>query len=329
MVVDLSDALSDATIDLALAGIENPKNDAELLLAHNLGVDRGELHRRLVLGSLEMGDAAAANYAALIARRARHEPLQHVTGQAHFRRLTLQVGPGVFIPRPETEVVAGAAIAEVERLRGESEQPGSGMAWQAQAPIGPPTARPKRLMRWALQPQPKRPLVIDLGTGSGAIALAVATETNAQVIAIELADAAYQWAAKNITELPPNKAVELRRADALSPPADLIGKADVVVANPPYIPPDAVPRDAEVRDYDPPTALYGGGPDGLELPSGFIAAAGELLRPGGLLIMEHGDNQGADIRGLARAAGVFTNIETHQDLTGRDRYLSARKRPAA
>lgn len=325
MTTDLADILADATIDLALAGIASPKNDAEILLAHVLKIDRNELRHRLVLDSLQIDDDAAAAYLALVTQRAAHTPLQHLTGVAHFRQLDLQVGPGVFIPRPETEVVAGAAIAEVNRLRAEPPQ-ANNLAWQMQAPVGPPTARPRRLARWALQPAANpRPVVVDLGTGSGAIALAVATETTATVHAIENSDDAYQWATKNVAALPVGKTVWLRRGDALCPPADLLGKADVVVSNPPYIPPGAVPRDAEVREFDPPAALYGGGSDGLEIPAGIIASAASLLKPGGLLVMEHGDAQGAAVRELASITGLYREIETHPDLTDRDRYLTARR----
>ena len=332
MPTSLSDALNDATIDLALAGSASPKNDAEILLAHILELDRNELKRRLVLGSHFLDEVAVARYADLITARSAGTPLQHLTGIAHFRHLDLQVGPGVFIPRPETEIVAEAAIAEVKRVdQTIRSAPKSAalteMTWQIQMPIGPPTARTRRINRWVLQPatQSKRPVVVDLCTGSGAIALAIASETNAQVHAIELDDSAYEWAALNIGRCLAGHNVLLRRGDALQPPADLIGKADVVVANPPYIPPDAIPRDVEVRDFDPAVALYGGGAAGLETPAGIILSAATLLKSGGLLVLEHGDLQGAAIRQLAAGAGEFTDIQTNKDLTGRDRYLIARR----
>lgn len=293
-MLDISGVLAGGAGVLAAAGVESARVDAEILLAHSLGIDRNALKVQALLGAA-LPDDVSGQFDALIAQRAERVPLQHLTGIAHFRNLTLRVGPGVFIPRPETEVVAGAAIAEVQRLQ-------------------------------VIQ-QGSRPVVIDLCTGSGAIALAVATETSAEVHAIELDAQAHQWAHLNIAALaPPGNPIDLRRGDARIPPPDLTNKVDVVVSNPPYIPPGAVPRDQEVRDHDPAQALYGLGADGLTVPQGIIEAAAKLLKPGGLLIMEHGDEQGPATRNLAAKAG-YIEIETKKDLTDRDRYLTARRPP--
>jgi len=214
-VSDLRTAVRDATARLAAAGIASPEVDAVELAAHALGTDPSDVRRAMVLGAPEPD-----GYSALVEERAARVPLQHLTGRAHFRRLTLAVGPGVFVPRPETEVTAGLAI-------------------DAASALG------------------RDPLVLDLCTGSGAIALAVKDELpGARVLAIELSDLAHGWAVANRDRL--GLDVELRLGDATTAFDDLAGEVDVVVSNPPYIPVGAVPVDHEVRDHDPEVALYGG-----------------------------------------------------------------------
>lgn len=222
----LGPALRDAERVLAAAGVGSPRVDAELLAAHLLGVTRGELGVAVVLGR-----PAPAGLGDLVARRAQRVPLQHLVGTAPFRGLDLAVGPGVFVPRPETEAVAQVAIDA---------------AHDAVARRG-------------------AALVVDLCTGSGAIALAVAAEVpGAQVHAVELDAVAHAWAARNVA----GSGVVLHRGDARTALTDLDGTVDVVVSNPPYVPPGAVPVDPEVADHDPAVALYGLGPDGLEVPAG-------------------------------------------------------------
>jgi release factor glutamine methyltransferase len=237
----------------------------------------------------------AESFEGLVAAREQRVPLQHLTGVAPFRELELAVGPGVFVPRPETEVVAGQAV---EAAR-------------------------------ALAAGGRVPLVVDLCTGSAAIALAVATEVpDARVVALELDPAAVQWARRNVDTVAPGR-VDLRVADVArcdeTVLSDLAGDVDVVVSNPPYIPPDATPQDVEVADFDPVFALYGGGDDGLETVRAVLAAAANLLRPGGVLIMEHADEQGPATRALARSTGHsgWSDVTTVPDLTGRDRALRA------
>lgn len=284
---ELRAALRDAARALAAAGVPSPEHDARALAAHVLGVDRVE---PALVTSLPDGFADA--YAAVVARRRAREPLQHITGRAGFRRLDLAVRPGVFVPRPETEVVAQAAIDEAARVAAD------GVA----------------------------PLVVDLCCGAGGIAVAVATEVpGARVVAVDVSPDAVALTAENARAH--DAAVEVVLGDVADPAllADLVGRVDVVVANPPYIPPDGVPVDPEVRDHDPAPALYGGGPDGLAVPRAVVAAAARLLRPGGLLVMEHADVQGGAARGLAAASGAFDEARTLPDLTGRDRMLTARR----
>jgi release factor glutamine methyltransferase len=208
----------------------------------------------------------------------------------------------VFVPRPETELVAGLAVIEAARL-----------AAQAR-PAGMPA-----------------PLVVDLCTGSAAIALAVAAEVpEALVVGVELDLHALAWAGENRSGLPQAIAcrVELRAGDAVEADtgvlSDVAGRVDVVVANPPYIPAGAVPVDPEVAGHDPPLALYGGGEDGLDVPRGVVRAAAGLLVPGGLLVMEHAEGQGRATRELASAPD-WTGARTEDDLTGRPRVLVARR----
>jgi release factor glutamine methyltransferase len=302
--------------ELADAGVASPQADAEVLLAYALGVDRGELRRLIVLGREVPGDAADV-FTGLVSRRATREPLQHLTGVAAFRHLELAVGPGVFVPRPETEEVAQVAIDEAAKIVGER---GSAV-------------------------------VVDLCTGTGAIALAVATEVpGTRVHAVELDKDAHAWAERNVDALsaavastragtkadtdpgaPPERIVRLVKGDARTALYGIDGLADVVVSNPPYVPSDAVPVDPEVAEHDPAVALYGLGPDGLEVPRGITDAAARLLRPGGLYVMEHAEVQAEAARDMVVAARdadgrpVFGEPETRKDLTGRYRMVVARR----
>ncbi|KLN34649.1 MULTISPECIES: peptide chain release factor N(5)-glutamine methyltransferase [Cellulosimicrobium] len=288
-----------ATAVLDAAGVPSARADAELLLAHALSVPRSDVARRAILGTPVPDDVAPA-LAELVARRARRVPLQHLVGTAPFRHLELAVGPGVFVPRPETEQVAQVAVDEARAVVA-----GSGRA-----------------------------TVVDLCAGSGAIALAVATEVaGTDVHAVELDAAAHAWAERNVTAVreASGVVVHLVRGDARTalagPAADggLDGTVDVVVSNPPYVPPGAVPRDPEVADHDPGVALYGLGPDGLEVPRGITAAAARLLRPGGLYVMEHAEVQAAAARDMVAATGAFADVRTVVDLAGRDRMVVARR----
>ena len=280
-------ALRRATGLLAEAGVDSPRVDAELLLAHVLGLGRGELLARVFAGAA--GTAGEAErFAALVARRARREPVQHLTGVAFFHGLDLAVGPGVFLPRPETELLVDAVLAEL-------------------------TARPAAAT------------VVDLCTGSGAIAAAVSAWAqehgrDVAVIAVELDDEAAGWARRNLEP----RGVYLRQGDALVALPELEGRVDVVVSNPPYVPEAETPVQAEAR-LDPARALYGGDAAGMRIPVGIAARAAALLTPGGLFAMEHHETQGAALIEALGADGAFEDVRVHPDLTGRDRFLTARR----
>lgn len=267
---------------LADAGVPDPLVDTELLLGHVLGRSRGEVQAAAVRGDA-VGDAEAARLQELAQRRAAREPLQHLTGVAAFRHLELAVGPGVFVPRPETETVVQFAIdALIASAEG-------------------------------------APVAVDLGTGSGAIAMAMATEVpHAQVFAVERSPEAHAWAARNTASA---ENLTLVLGDLASAFDELRGTVAVVISNPPYVPDDAIPRDPEVRLHDPAQALYGGA-DGLDVVRVISTRALELLHAGGLLVLEHGELQGAEIRGILERDG-WRSAATHQDLTRRDRATTA------
>ena len=282
--------LATGAVLLREGGVASPEYDAAALLAHVLGVSRGGL----VLVD-HITDEQADAYLALVGRRAAREPLQHLTGVAHFRHVELAVGPGVFVPRPETELLAGWAIEACHR-------------WSA-------TAGGER-----------HPVVVDLCTGSGAIAKAIKDEVpDAHVHAVELDEQAHAWAARNLE----GTGVELRHGDMATAFEDLAGTVDVVVCNPPYIPLEAWESVAvEARDHDPDLALYSG-QDGLDAMRVLERRAAVLLRPGGVVGAEHADEQGP--HGLAggapavfAATGRWADVRDHLDLAGRPRFTTAR-----
>jgi release factor glutamine methyltransferase len=268
---------------LTSVGVPTPEVDTDLLIAHVLGISRGEVQAR-ALTDAGVDAEAVQQLDEVFERRASREPLQHITGRAAFRHLELAVGPGVFVPRPETESVAQVAI--------------------------------DALMAYAGTPR-----AVDLGTGSGAIALSLATEVpQAEVIGVENSARAFVWTKRNFTDVGADNArvIFIDLADALP---EWNGTVSVVVSNPPYIPIGAIPRDPEVRLHDPEVALYGGA-DGLDVVRQVSVTALRLLHAGGSLILEHGDEQGAPIRALLAEDG-WTAIATHQDLTRRDRTTTA------
>ncbi|MBN7792929.1 peptide chain release factor N(5)-glutamine methyltransferase [Microbacterium esteraromaticum] len=267
---------------LAEAGVPDPSVDTELLAGHVLGQSRGGVQAAALRGDAISSEAAEA-VTQLVSRRADREPLQHLTGLAAFRNLELAVGPGVFVPRPETETVVQYAIDALLENASDS------------------------------------PLAIDLGTGSGAIALAMATEVpHASVFAVERSEQAYAWAKRNAAGV---ENLTLVHGDLATAFEELRGRVDVVISNPPYVPDAAVPRDPEVRLHDPAAALYGG-PDGLDVVRIISRRAADLLHSGGLLVLEHGELQGEAIRGILTADG-WRAAATHEDLTRRDRVTTA------
>lgn len=284
------------------SGLDTPEHDARVLLAETAGSDLHDLDRGLLLGwGLDRfaapgraADQVLQDYHDCLQRRSDREPLQYILGHADFRMLDLDVGPGVFIPRPETETVVQA-----------------GLDWLTDR--GLPT-----------------PLVVDLCAGSGAVGLSVATEVHgARVWAVEASEEAATWTRRNVdaqseTLVEQGSAYRLVLGDATSGKvlAELNGRVDLVISNPPYIPQDRMPTQPEVRNWDPEMALYGGSPDGCLIPQGIIRRSADLLRPGGALVMEHDCSQGEALRRLARQEG-FGKVVTGQDLAGRDRYLMA------
>jgi release factor glutamine methyltransferase len=277
--VRASAARREAAVRLREAGVASPERDADLLLAHVLGVGLG----RLPLVD-DLGGPEQEQYAALLARRAAREPLQHLTGTAAFRHVELAVGPGVFVPRPETELLAGWAVESALAL-----------------------GRPA--------------VVVDLCTGSGAIARAIADEVpDADVHAVELDEGALAWAERNLA----GTGVDLRHGDLATAFDDLAGTVDVVVCNPPYIPLEAWESvAAEARDHDPHLALFSG-QDGLDAIRVLEQRAAVLLRPGGVVGAEHADVQGESAPGVFAASGRWLDVADHRDLAGRARYVTAR-----
>lgn len=278
----MSALLRDAVARLAEAGVPSPEHDAAELLAHVLGTSRPQL----ALAAEPTADQRE-RYDALVARRARREPLQHLTGTAAFRHEELAVGPGVFTPRPETELLAGWGIDRANAVLAEG----------------------------------RLPVVVDICTGSGAIALSVAHEVpDAEVHAIELSPAAFDWAARNLG----GSGVDLRQGDMAKAFPDLDGRVDVVLCNPPYIPLEAYESVApEARDHDPHEALFSG-QDGLEAIRVLEGVAARLLRTGGWAGVEHADVQGESAPAVFAAAGRWHDVRDHRDLAGRPRFLTAR-----
>lgn len=282
----LRDLVEHAASRFEAVGIDSAQVDAELLAAHVLQLSRGGLQSEIIRGA-ELTEDQAQSITTLYARRLMREPLQHITGTAYFRNLELEVGRGVFIPRPETEFVAQLAIDALRAVASEE------------------------------------PIAIDLGTGSGAIALSLATEVpNAKIFAVEKSDDAIPFTRRNFEKHAGHNATLVHGdlADALGP---LNGSASVVVSNPPYIPLAAVPRDEEVRLHDPKLALYGG-EDGMQVMHLVSASARRLLHDGGSLVVEHADSQGVQVSQLLLADG-WRQVRSHKDLTGRDRAVTAIK----
>ncbi|MFD8246437.1 MULTISPECIES: peptide chain release factor N(5)-glutamine methyltransferase [unclassified Nocardia] len=284
--VALRPVINDAIETLRTAGVHSPRADAEHLAAHVLGVER----TRLVLTPL-VPPGKLDEYRELVARRARRIPLQHLTGTAVMGALDLAVGPGVFVPRPETELLYAWALAQLEAL-----------------------------------PHDHTPIVVDLCTGSGALALALAhARPDAEVHAVELDPAAQVWARRNADDriAAGDTPITLYADDATDPGllTDLNGRVDIVVSNPPYIP-EGAGLDPEVAEHDPSVALFGG-PDGLSVIRGMIPNITRLLRPGGATAIEHDDTNGSGVAALLTATGAFTDVVEHPDLAGKPRFVAA------
>jgi release factor glutamine methyltransferase len=272
-------AIDSAAALLAEAGIDSARFDAEELAAHLTGTDRGRLS---LVESID--DEFFRRYRDVVAARSRRVPLQHLIGTAAFGPVVLHVGPGVFIPRPETESIFAWATAQ--RLDARS-------------------------------------LIVDLCTGSGALAVALARHlTAARVIGVDDSDAALGYARRNAE----GTEVELVRADVTTPGLlpELDGRVDLVVANPPYVP-DSIILEPEVAQHDPPHAVFGG-PDGMTVIAAVVRLAGRWLRAGGLFAVEHDDTTSLRTVELVEGTGLFDDVQAQQDLTGRPRFVTARRR---
>ena len=283
----LQAAIRAAGEQLDAAGVASPEHDARALAVHVLGLAKPS--DLMMLDELDHAQAAA--YAELVARRVQRVPLQHLTGTVGFRYIELAVGSGVFVPRPETESVVQWAVDAVR--------------WEG----------------WA------NPLCVDLCTGSGTIAFALANEIpGATVHAVERDPQALEWTRRNaalrVAAGDPEVHLHLGSVEGCLPALD--GRLDLVVSNPPYVATtEAHLPDPEVIDHDPAIALWAG-QDGLDVVRLVEQAARRLLRPGGLVVVEHSDRQGGSAPELFATAGGWIEVADHRDATGRDRYVTAR-----
>ena len=281
--------LSGAVALLAEAGVSSPQVDAELLLSHVLGVERTH-----IVSVTEINEDHKFEFDSLVARRANRVPLQHLTGVAYFRHLELAVGPGVFVPRPETELLVDSAITHLKSL-----------------------------------PEPR--LVADLCAGSGAIALAIATEVPGTTVhAVELSDDALKWLTHNVVdhaakleEVGSHVVVHHGNAGDRSLLMQFNGTLDAVVTNPPYIPEEMIPRDPEARDHDPAMALFSG-VDGLDAARQVSLVAADLLKPGGFFGMEHADVQGESVPALLNSMpSLWIEVKDNEDYNQLPRFTTA------
>lgn len=276
--------LSEAADQLAAGGVESAGRDAELLLAYVLDIEPARL---MLVDTVEAVDVA--RFRELVERRAGREPLQHLTGVAYFRYLEVPVGPGVFIPRPETEVMTGWAI---DRLR---EMIAAGI---------------------------EQPLVVELCAGSASIAKSIATEVlGTRVHAVEVSTEAIDWTERNLA----GTDVELHVEDMAEALHDLDGQVDLVIVNPPYVPLEAFESVAlEAREHDPTIALFSG-MDGLDAIRTVARVAGRLLRDQGLLTVEHAEVQHESAPAVFVESGLFTQVRDHRDLSERHRFVTAQR----
>ena len=286
---DLKATINKAATLLTEAKVSSPQVDAELLLAHVIGVERSQL-----LTMADLTDEQLVDFESLVARRANRVPLQHLTGIAYFRHLELAVGPGVFVPRPETELLVEAAVKHLKNL-------------------GSPR------------------IAVDLCAGSGAIALSLALEVpGTSVHAVELSDDAFNWLTHNVVD----HAAKLEAVDShvivhhgnagdRSLLSEVANQVDAVVSNPPYIPSEMIPRDPEARDHDPAIALFSG-LDGLDVAREVVLVAADLLKIGGFVGMEHADVQGESMPALFNAmSNTWSDVKDNLDYNKLPRFTTA------
>lgn len=295
-------ALRDATERLRAAGVPSPEWDARLLAAHL--IHRGHMDIPLDEQPIPGFDVA---YGALVGRREAREPLQHILGVAWFGPLELEVGPGVFIPRPETEVLADWGVKSLKR----SNSSGS-----------------KELNSYGTKEfNSQSPRVVDLCAGSGALALYVAHYVpQAEVWAVELADASLAYTRRNAATAVHGGAGTVHVVQGDVTEADLLpelhGTVDLVLTNPPYVPETP---DLEPEVYQDPHEAVFGGVDGMETINAMIPTIAALLRPGGRVGIEHDDDTSQQVQEALRAHGGFSHIEVLKDLTGTARFVTAQR----
>lgn len=281
--MSLAALVASARDRLDRAGVPSPAVDAELLVAWLMGVSRGELLARVHRGD-DADSGVVSDLEPLLLRRESREPLQHLIGRAPFMTFELEVGRGVFVPRPETQSLAEHAIAHALTV-------GVGEAGVS---------------------------IVDLCSGSGALAIALARAVPwASVSALEVSAEAMPYLMRNVAALAPDVTV-VDGSVAEFARSVVPCSADIIVANPPYVPDHEIPNEPEVADFDPPMALFGG-LDGLDVVREIVALALIALRPGGVVMMEHSNLQGPEVAALLVAQG-FRLVATEKDLLGRDRF---------
>jgi release factor glutamine methyltransferase len=286
---ELRAALRAAIARLEESGVPSAPLAAELLLMHVLQRDRTWLYAH---PEFELSPEDAAAYAHLIERRSEGVPTQYLTGRQEFWGLEFQVGPGVLIPRPETEHTIEVAL---ERL-------------------GARRAEPLR--------------IVDVGTGSGCIAITLARELpRAEIVATDISAAALDYAQRNAARHGVSKRIQFLRADLLEAAMGALGRAesrfDLIVSNPPYVGRnDAGSLPREVREHEPAEALFAGD-DGLQIYPALIDEAARKLTPSGIVVLEIGYN-GAQYVGSLLSASQWTDLRVTRDLAGIDRVISAR-----
>lgn len=278
-------AILEAERALSAAGIASPRTDAELLAAHLLQVERTKL---MMVPLVDPPVIEALQE--LVRRRSARVPLQHLTGTATLGNVTLEVGSGVFVPRPETELLLEWGVANLEGLQ--------------------------------------HPTVVDLCTGSGGLGLAIANaRPDAEVHAVDKDPAALAWARHNADRQVQDGDTPIKLyAGDVGDQALLMefeGLVDLVVCNPPYVP-EGTPVPLEVRNHDPHEAVFGGR-DGLDVVRHVVGCAARLLRPGGVVVIEHDDTHGGSVPALLSARRVLDGVEEHLDLAGRPRFATARR----
>lgn len=288
--------LAQAEVRLAACGIESARLDAEVLLAHALGVERGRLAAMPAAGGrTAVDEKAAAAFRGLVRRRALREPVAYITGRREFWSLELEVNPAVLIPRPETELLVEEALAALAA----SAPPGSGS---------------------------RGPRVADVGTGSGAVALALAAERpDAFITATDISREALEVARRNARRHGCDSRVALVQADLLE---GVPGPFGMVVSNPPYVGLDE--RESlmpEVRRYEPAPALFAGR-EGMEVIARLVGQAADHLVPGGWLLMEIASARCAGIVEMIRSAGIWHDLSVRDDYAGLPRIVGARRHAA-